>query len=162
MTTRTRSPAHPAVPALEAWRTFLEAHALLTDTLERELREGCGIPLTWYDVLVQLGDAPEGRLRMQDLASALLFSRSGLTRLVDRMQTEGLVARAGDPHDRRGTYAVLTEAGRRALRRASVIHLRGVERHFASHLDSAEAATLTAALGRVRDAIGSPSEGASR
>ena len=131
---------------LEAWRAFLRAHATVTATLERELLEARNLPLAWYDVLVQLGSAPDGRLRMQDLARAVLFSRSGLTRLVDRMAAAGLVAREPYPDDRRGTFAVLTPAGRRRLRDASGIHLRGIAEHFGRPLSDAQVVGLQSAL----------------
>ncbi len=86
----------PIVPApqMAAWRAFLTAHARLTDELARELRDRVGLPLTWYDVLVQLSEADDRRLRMQDLAGRVVLSKSGLTRLIDRMEREGLVSRS--------------------------------------------------------------------
>jgi DNA-binding MarR family transcriptional regulator len=134
---------------MAAWRAFLEAHARVTETLGRELRAGESLPLTWYDVLVQLQEAPGHRLRMQELAEAVLLSKSGLTRLVDRMEREGLVRRAACPDDRRGILAELTELGYETLRRTSATHLRGVEEHFASRLSDAEAATLEELLARL-------------
>ena len=133
---------------LTAWRAFLEAHARVTEALEAELREECGLPLAWYDVLVQVAEAPSG-LRMQELARAVLLSKSGLTRLVDRMEEAGLVARQADASDRRALRVVLTPAGREALRRATPVHLRGVRRHFASRLEPGDAEALTSAVGRV-------------
>lgn len=127
---------------LAAWRAFLEVHHQVTVALAEELESEVGLPLPWYDVLVQLEEAPEGRRRMQDLADAVLFSPSGLTRLVDRMERAGLVERRPYPGDRRGSYAVLTDAGRERLRATSGVHLRGVREHFADHLTDADAATL--------------------
>jgi DNA-binding MarR family transcriptional regulator len=145
--------------AMRAWRLFLVAHARLTAQLEEELREQAGMPLTWYDVLVQLSEAPEGRLRMQELARAVLLSKSGLTRLVDRLCAAGYLAREADPVDRRGTLAVLTPAGRRALREAAPVHLRGVERAFAEVLTEAEASTLAEAFARIVDRLGDDAPG---
>jgi DNA-binding MarR family transcriptional regulator len=139
--------------AMAAWRTFLEAHARVTDLLARELREEESLPLAWYDVLVQLQEAPGHRLRMQELADAVLLSKSGLTRLVDRMERDGLVRRSSCPDDRRGILAELTDAGYRTLRRTSSTHLRGVEEHFGSRLSDEEADTLARLLGRL---TGSP------
>jgi DNA-binding MarR family transcriptional regulator len=141
----------PRIPPakMAAWRAFLEAHARVTDVLGRELRAEESLPLTWYDVLVQLQEAPGHRLRMQELADAVLLSKSGLTRLVDRMEREGLVQRAACPDDRRGILAELTETGYETLRRTSSTHLRGVDEHFASRFTPAEAATLTDLLGRL-------------
>jgi len=134
------------------WRRFLEAHAVVVGALEAELDEARGLPLAWYDVLVSLREAPDGRLRMQDLARRVLFSRSGLTRLVDRMVDAGYVAREPCEDDRRGTYAVLTPAGATCLRDASGVHLRGVRDHFSRHLDAADVAAMSVALGKILDA----------
>lgn len=138
--------------ALAVWSDFLHAHASLTDLLGRELLESTGLPLAWYDVLIQLADAPDGRLRMQDLAAAIVLSKSGLTRLVDRLERSGLVDRATCPSDRRGTFAQLTPAGRRALDAARPVHLAGVARHFAAHLEPADMAALGAAVSALRGA----------
>jgi DNA-binding MarR family transcriptional regulator len=136
---------------LDAWRAFLRAQAELIRTLDRELEAEQGLPITFFDVLVQLTQAG-GRLRMSDLADAVLLSRSGVTRLVDRMVRDGLVRREQCPTDRRALYATLTPKGKRALAKARPVHLRGVAEHFARHLSDEEAKTLTAALGRmVRD-----------
>lgn len=132
--------------ALAVWADFLHAHAALTDLLGRELADEAGMPLAWYDVLTQLQVAPDGRLRMQELAAAIVLSKSGLTRLVDRLEQAGLVARTSCPSDRRGTFAEITAAGRRALAAARPIHLAGVERHFAAHLDAAQLRALGAAM----------------
>ncbi|MBK8561612.1 MAG: MarR family transcriptional regulator [Dehalococcoidia bacterium] len=87
---------------MAAWRTFLTAHARVTALLEDELQRERELPLTWYDVLLHLREAPERRLRMTELAAAVLLSKSGLTRLVDRMYAAGLVNRSPDGDDRRG------------------------------------------------------------
>ena len=128
-----------------AWRGFLTAHARITASLGAELEEAGEIPLTWYDVLVQLGEGG-GRLRMQDLAHSVLLSKSGLTRLVDRMEAEGLVRREQCPSDKRGMLAVITPAGTAALRRAAPVHLAGIERHFSRHLSEEEARAMRAAF----------------
>lgn len=134
---------------LRAWRLFLEAHAYVIDVLESELRSEHELPLTWYDVLVHLFEAPERRLRMQDLAGAVLLSKSGLTRLVDRMEAAGLVARRDCAADRRGTFAVLTSEGHRRLREVAPTHLRGVREHFTGLLTDREVEALRSALGRI-------------
>jgi len=152
MTTTTRTgPSTPALSAVQltAWRTFLEAYSRTIDALARELREEEGLPLAWYDVLVQLSEAPDHRLRMQELAEAILLSKSGLTRLIDRMERDGLVARQACPDDRRGTFAEMTPAGLRRLESTAPTHIRGVLEHFASRFDDAEAATLASLLSRV-------------
>jgi DNA-binding MarR family transcriptional regulator len=137
---------------MSAWRAFLRAHASITDVLERELADARALPLTWYDVLLQLSAAPAGRLRMQELAHAVLLSKSGLTRVVDRMAADGLVRREAATHDARGAFACLTPAGRTALRRAAPVHVNGIYEHFGRHLTDAEAATLATTLDRVADA----------
>src|SRR5579862_1644472 len=109
---------------LAAWRAFLELHAALIEVLGGELERERRLPLAWYDVLVQLAEAPASRLRMQELARSVLISKSGLTRLVDRMVQAGYVERQPCPDDLRGSFAVLTPAGRDALREAAPVHLR--------------------------------------
>jgi len=141
---------------MAAWRAFLEAHARATAQLSRELLDERSLPLAWYDVLVQLSEAPDQRLRMQELADRVLLSQSGLTRLVDRMQKDGLVERLRCASDGRGTFATLTPAGLRQLRSAYPTHLRGVRTWFADLLDDEEAAVLTRALQRVADTAHPP------
>lgn len=150
----TASPtARAAVPAaqLAAWRSFLQAHAHTTDLLARELREAEDLPLTWYDVLVQLQESADGALRMQELADAVLLSKSGLTRLIDRMERAGLVHRRACPSDGRGTFAAITPAGYARLRETAPTHLQGVKEHFADLFDDDEAAILKQLLDRLID-----------
>ena len=136
-----------SAPERAAWRAFLRAHAALQGTLGRELAAR-GMPIAFYDVLTQLAETG-GRLRMSELADAVLLSRSGLTRLIDRMERAGFVKRERCADDRRGAFAAITPAGRRALRRTGPVHARGVSEHFARHLTREEANTLTGALERV-------------
>jgi len=124
----------PSRDQLAAWRSFLRAHATITRTLEAELEADQTLSLAAYDVLVQLAEAPGRRLRMTELADAVLLSRSGVTRLVDRMQRSGLVARSRVAGDGRGVAAELTEIGLARLRLASRTHLTGVLRHFVARL----------------------------
>ena len=131
--------------ALNVWAEFLRVHATLVDVLGRELTAGTGLPLTWYDVLIQLHEAG-GRLRMQELASAIVLSKSGLTRLVDRLEAAGYVARVSCPSDRRGTFAELTASGRTELLRARPVHLRSIAEHFAAPLAAPELEGLGRAL----------------
>ncbi len=131
------------------WRSFLVAYNSVMKQLEAELDQAEGIPLHHYDVLVHLAEAPGRRLRMADLADRVLLSRSGLTRLVDRLEREGLVCREACTSDGRGTYTVLTDAGLERLRGASVAHLDGVRRHFADVLSDSE----LAALGQIMDRL---------
>ena len=141
----------PGLTDLEmaAWRAFLEAHRRVVDVLEAELREDESLPLSWYDVLVQLSESPTRSLRMQELADAVLLSKSGLTRLIDRMQSEGLVERRPCEDDGRGIEAVLTEQGMDRLRGAAPTHVAGVRAHFADLLRPGEAAVLAQALSRI-------------
>ena len=140
-------PAH----GLLAWRAFLEAHAHVSELLARELRDAEDLPLTWYDVMVQLSEAPDHELRMQELAAAVLLSKSGLTRLVDRMEAAGLVHRRRYPDDRRGTLARLTDQGYARLRATAPTHLKGVQQHFVDVLSDEEAEVLGRALARVAE-----------
>ena len=136
-------------PRLGAWRSFLRAHARLVGELERELQVEEQLALTDYDVLVQLSTADERRLRMSELADRLLLSRSGATRLVDRLVAEGLVERASCESDRRGQWAALTDAGYQRLRHASPTHLRGVATHFLDRLTPEDLASLERMLDNV-------------
>ncbi len=136
---------------MEAWRSLLRAHAALLETMARELEEERQLPLTWYEVLLRLNGAPDRRLRMSDLARSVLLSRSGLTRVVDKMVEVGLVARVSCATDRRGFFAALTPAGRARLRGAAPVHLRGIDQHFGARLSDEEAKAIGAALGRVAD-----------
>jgi len=134
---------------MAAWRAFIGAHAYVLTRLADELQEEQELPLTWYDVLVQLSEAEDQRLRMLDLADRVLLSQSGLTRLVDRLQTAGLVERVRCIEDGRGMFAQLTPEGLSTLRRAYPTHLRGVREWFADRLTDEEAAVLARALHRI-------------
>ncbi len=118
---------------LAAWATLLRTHAAVLPKLERALSR-TGLPLTWYDVLLALAESPERRLRLHELARRVVLSRSGLTRLVDRLEAAGLLRREPDPTDGRGAFAVLTEKGERRLRDARPTHQDGVRRLFLSAL----------------------------
>lgn len=138
-------------PRLRTWRTFLRAHARVARQLEAELQAEQDLALTDYDVLVQLAAADERRLRMSELADRLLLSRSGATRLVDRLVGEGLVERVSCESDRRGQWAALTAAGYERLRRASPTHLRGVATHFLDRFSPDELSGLERMLDRIVD-----------
>lgn len=131
-----------------AWRGFLRAHQALFRVLDEELQRGTSVPLVHYDVLVQLANAG-GRLRMRDLAGRLLVSRSGATRLIDRMERNGHVIRERCSQDGRGQYAVLTAAGMATLERARPTHLRGVRQRFLSQIDEPQLLAVGAAFTRV-------------
>ena len=137
---------------MQAWRAFVGSYAAVIDHLERELDESRGMPLSWYEVLLRLSESPLGAVRMQELARGVFLSKSGLTQVATRMEAAGLIRREVCPSDRRGVNAVITTEGRRALRRAGAVHLRGIQSHFASHLDEGELAGLASAMLKVFDA----------
>jgi DNA-binding MarR family transcriptional regulator len=147
----------PDEPRLAAWRAFIRAHASVVDRLDHELQAEQDLPLTWYEVLFHLERSPEHRLRLSDLASRLLLSRSGITRLVDRMVAAGVIERQACPTDRRGAFAALTPEGLTRLRRARPVHLRGIQEHFAVHIHPDEVEAVRAALERVLTAGQEPS-----
>src|ERR1700693_4626670 len=127
---------------LRAWRGLLRAHACLARRLDAELESAHGPPLTSYEVLQRLGDASAGRMRMRDLADSAQLSRSGLTRLVDRLQREELLERCSCEDDARGSFACLTRTGRERLSEARVTHLAVVREHFFSHFSEGELSAL--------------------
>lgn len=134
---------------LLAWRGFLETHTRLVRELDEELRAAHDLPLSTYDVLTTLESAPDRRLRMRDLADAVLLSRSGLTRLVDRLARDGLVEREECADDARGAFALLTDHGLEALRRARPTHQAGVRRRFLDRLEPGEHDALGAIWSRI-------------
>ena len=144
----------PSTPDLRprAWRLFVETHAALFGHLVDQMRVDVGIPMTWYDVLLHLAEVEGGRLRMHELADAVLLSKSGLTTLVDRMEAAGLVRREVPAGDRRAIDVVLTDAGRRRFQEAAAVHRRGIDAHFCAHLSQDETAALIALLERLRSA----------
>lgn len=134
---------------LKTWRLLLETYDAVVDLLEDELMRQQGFPLTWYDVLVQLNEAPGGRLRMVDLADALLVSRSGLTRLVDAMERADLIRRHRSTSDRRVINVELRPAGRERMRGAWPVLRRMLEEHFSRHLTDGEVRVLGSALSKI-------------
>jgi DNA-binding MarR family transcriptional regulator len=135
---------------IRVWGGFLRAHARLVRKLDEELREAHGLPLSSYDVLVNLDLAPGRRLRMRELADAIVLSRSGLTRLVDRLARDGLVERVECEEDARGAFAALTDAGRAALAEARPTHQEGVRRLFLSAMEPDDAPRLEAFWSRIQ------------
>jgi DNA-binding MarR family transcriptional regulator len=140
----------------DAWRHYLRAHALLMRELDGQLRAEHGISLTTYDALVQLSEAPKRRLHMKDLADALVFSSSGLTRLVDGLERAGLAKREPDPDNRRATYVALTDTGLEALQGAWPTHASGVARLFVDNTTPAQARAIGSAFGRIRADLEGP------
>ena len=142
-------PATLAPAELAAWRGLLRVHSALVKALDSELEAAHDLPLSSYEVLLYLGGAPDGRLRMSELAEHVLLSRSGMTRLIDRLERDGLVARDTCSRDGRGCYAALTERGREVLEEARVTHLAGVRARFLAHFDEDELGALAAYWERV-------------
>ena len=141
----------PRDPRLETWRSFLVAHAQIRRQLERELQAEQSLGLGEYEVLLLLARADDRQLRMSELADRLVLSRSGVTRLVDRLEANALVERASCDTDRRGSWATLTKAGHDRLRRAAPTHLRGVGEHFLDRIPPDELDALQRTLDRVLD-----------
>ncbi len=136
-------------PHLSAWRNLITFHAGAIDAIDRALIAAKCIPLHWYDVLIELFEADEQRLRMHELANKVVLSRSGLTRLVDRLEDASLITRQPDPQDRRGFYAELTEAGTQALRDAWPVYAGAITENFAKYLSEEEANILASAFARM-------------
>jgi DNA-binding MarR family transcriptional regulator len=141
-----KDPTRPATRWNDAWRGVLFASAKVLRIAERDLVEREGFPMAWLDVLAQLYDAPGNGLRMQELEERSLFTRSGLTRLVDRIEAAGLVRREPVPGDRRGVRVALTPEGRRRHDGAFVEHMRVIEREFGGRLTPAEQQAVADAL----------------
>jgi DNA-binding MarR family transcriptional regulator len=137
-----------------AWRALLEVHARLLAHLHEDLVAAHGIGLPDYEVLVHLSESPDHRLRMAELAERLLLSPSGVTRRLDGLVREGLVAREACPTDRRGSFAVLTPAGWTRLQEAAPTHVAGVRRYLIDNLTPAELCSVAGALERVGAALG--------
>src|SRR3954453_20326319 len=139
-TTEKRPASGAALSAreLQAWRGLLRTQAWLTKALDAELEAAHDLPLSSYEVLKYLADADSERMRMCDLASSILVSRSGLTRLFDRLEREGFIVRVSGDDDARRAFAKLTLAGREKLQAARATHLAGVRSLFLGHLSDAE------------------------
>jgi DNA-binding MarR family transcriptional regulator len=132
-----------------AWAALLRVHAAVVPALDRDLQAATGLPLTWYDVLLELNAAPDRRLSMGQLGERAVVSRTRVSRVVDQLAAAGLVARETNPDDRRSAYATITPAGRNRLRAAAPVYLDGIARRFTSRMTAAEAATVAAALEKV-------------
>lgn len=145
----------PTADELEVWRRLLVVHSRAVQRLDRSLRAAHGLPLEWYDVLVQVHEAG-GRASMGALAEATLISASNCTRLVDRMVAAGLLTRAVDPDDARVKHAVLSPAGRAMLRRAARTHLDDVHHHVTSKLVGDRPAAVRSFLDDVLASFAAP------
>ncbi len=134
----TTGPAYLGEQELRAWRGLLRTYARLTKALDAELEAAHGLPLSSYEVLMYIADSEGERMRMHDLASSILLSRSGLTRLVDRLERDGLLTRQSCSSDARGAFACLTAKGRAELHAARATHLAGVRAMFLEHFTPQE------------------------
>jgi DNA-binding MarR family transcriptional regulator len=140
-----QSLSSPSPERLRAWRLYLESTLALVDVLEAELERDAGIPLRWYDILVQLEETPDG-IRMNVLGERILYSKSGFTRVVDRMEEAALVRRVRPENDRRSILVVLTDQGRTTMEQARRHHRHAIEEHFSRHLADSDIKALTRAF----------------
>jgi DNA-binding MarR family transcriptional regulator len=138
-------------PRLEPWQAFLSAHVLVTRRLDEELRAEHDLSLAEYETLLAIAWTPERRIRMRPLADSVALSKSGVTRLIDRLVADGLVERSACLSDGRGAEAVLTETGLDRLRAASRTHLRGVDAHFLAALDEKDVPALERSMRSIAD-----------
>jgi DNA-binding MarR family transcriptional regulator len=142
----------PTREQLAAWRRFLECAFALIDILDAELRDERGMNLRWYDVLVQLEEVG-GSCRMSELAGRILASKSGLTRVIDRMEEAGLVRRERPRDDRRVILVSMTPEGRQAFAAARLVHRRGIQEHFVQHLNERDLAALERMFKKVSEHV---------
>jgi DNA-binding MarR family transcriptional regulator len=139
---------------LASWRALLNAHARVIQQVERDLQAEELPPLSWYDVLWALYRAPGRRLRISELADQVVLSRTGMVRLLDRIEAAGLLRREPVPEDRRGTYAVITGDGVETLRKMWPVYARGIEALFLAPVGD-DVAVVRDALERVAERLGS-------
>src|SRR5215212_3008827 len=137
--------SNPSTERLRAWRLYFESALALIDVLDAALEGDAGIPLRWYDALVHLEETPDG-LRMNELAERILYSKSGFTRVVDRLEEAGLVQRVRPENDRRSILVVLTDQGRTTMEQARRRHRQAIDQHFSRHLSDTDVKALTRAL----------------
>jgi DNA-binding MarR family transcriptional regulator len=136
-----------------AWSGFIRAHASIVKDLDADLRAAHGLPLSSFDVLVQLSLAPEGRMQMHKLAEAVHISRSGLTRLVDRLERQGLIERHKGERDPRQVFACITSSGLERLAETTPTHLAGVRKRFLERLARTQMSQLTAVWNQLLDSV---------
>jgi DNA-binding MarR family transcriptional regulator len=134
---------------IRAWEAFLRAYAATSHMLERVAESRGGLPLGEHFLLVQVARGPETGIRPTDLAAISLLTKSGVTRALDRLEESGLLERRTCPSDKRGSLVVLTDRGRRLLRRSAPAHIRAIAKHFAEPLNADELAVLTDAMERI-------------
>lgn len=152
-------PLEPGDPRLAPWRAFLLAHTRVFRRLDEELRAEHDLTIGEYDALLTIAQAPQRRIRMRQLADQVILSKSGVTRLIDRLVDDGLVERSACLADARGAEAVLTERGLTRLRAASKTHLRGIHEHFLATLDSDDLDVIERTMSSIARQAGSGSAG---
>ena len=140
----------PSPERLRTWQLYLETSLALIDVLGTEFERDTNLTFQTYDVLVHLEDDPNG-LRMNELAERILYSKSGLTRVVDRLERDGYVKRVRPVNDRRSIFVVLTDDGRSAMEHARLHHRHSIEEHFARHLTDADIKALNRAFAKLRE-----------
>ena len=136
----------------DAWGSILRVHAAFVPELDKDVRVNAGMPLAWYDVLLELAAEPTGRLRLGDLADRVVLSRARISRVVDELVDAGLVEKAPNPADKRSSYAVITADGRSRQRRAAPPYVRRIESLFPRDVTNADLRRLTEVLERVLEA----------
>ncbi|HEX5187903.1 MAG TPA: MarR family transcriptional regulator [Streptosporangiaceae bacterium] len=135
--------------AVGAWAGLLQVHAALVPALDQLLAQATGLPLSWYDVLLELAAAPGRRLLMGELGERVVLSRTRVSRIVDELAAAGLVRKESNPRDGRSSFAVLTPEGLARYRAAAPVYLAGIEREFAASLTDDELAVIGTALSKV-------------
>ena len=139
------------VDQIAAWRSMLIAHSRTMRAIEADLAAAGAIPLTWYDVLLEVAAAEEP-LTLQELTRRVVLSRTRISRLVAELETRGYLVRSPDPDDGRSTLVSMETAGKTALAQAAPVYMAGIDRHFNQHLDATQQRTISAGLNKVIDA----------
>jgi len=135
--------------ALELWEGLTRAHGTMTAAIEKDMLPEAGMPLAWYEVLLNLNRAPQGLMRYQDLAKVAGITDSGASRRLEQMVKAGFIDRRSCPTDRRGVYAHITPSGKARFEKAHAVFLRSLDRNLASHLETGDADAMSAALSRL-------------
>lgn len=138
-------------PGIAAWSAFLRAHSAAVRRVDAEVSVRTGLPLAWYDVLLELNAAPDRRLRMRELGEVVVLSRTRVSRIVDELVAGGLVCREPNPDDRRSSFATITGEGRARLRKSAPVYLNAIRKHFVAALDPKELDVVEAAMSAVVD-----------
>ncbi|MDG0867997.1 MarR family transcriptional regulator [Candidatus Lucifugimonas marina] len=138
------------ISAAQAWEQALTSVSRLLQKFDSNMQDKAGVSVIWYDVLLHLHHAPEKKMRMQMLSKSLVLTRSGVTRLVDRIEKAGLVRREAAVEDRRGYYAILTDEGEEALAEAQEVHRKDIRTHFGARLDKAEQQAVFNLMSKLR------------